>query len=324
MRLSRDFSPECEGRFRAASMPVRSLHTDEVETDEALVRRLLAAQLPQWADLPVERVRSAGTSHVIYRLGRDMCVRLPRIRSSAVQLDKEVRWLPALAPLLPLSVPVPLAKGEPGEGYPWCWAVCPWLEGDDATRERIADPRRAATALGRFILALQRIDPTGGPPPGEHNFHRGVPLAARDALTRDAIEALHGLIDTGAATAAWEAALRAPAWQRPPVWIHGDLKCGNLLAVRGRIRGVIDFGGLGVGDPACDLIVAWELFSPRHRDAFRAVLQVDDASWARGRGWALSVALIALPYYLDTHPAMVRYARRLLGEVLTDHERGAT
>jgi aminoglycoside phosphotransferase (APT) family kinase protein len=299
------------------------MHADEVDTDVALVHRLLGAQFPQWADLPIEPVRSAGTDNAIYRLGDDMAVRLPRIHWATGQVDKEHRWLPRLAPLLPLAIPVPLAKGRPAEGYPWHWSVHRWLEGENATVERIADPGQAATALARFVAALQRIDPAGGPPAGPHNFYRGVPLALRDPHTRAALEALDGVLDTEAATAAWEAALQAPTWHGPPVWIHGDLQSGNLLAVQGRLSAVIDFGGLGVGDPACDLIVAWDLFSAETRDLFRAVLTVDDATWARGRGWALSVALIGLPYYLDTNPVFVRYARHVIDEVLDDHQHSA-
>jgi aminoglycoside phosphotransferase (APT) family kinase protein len=304
-------------------VPAGKMHADEVETDASLVRRLLAAQFPQWADLPITPVPSAGTDNAIYRLGDDMAVRLPRIHGATEQVDKEHRWLPRLAPLLPLAIPVPLAKGTPGEGYPWHWSVYRWLEGENATIERIADPRQAATELAQFIAALQRIDPTGGPPPGPHNFSRGVPLAMRDPLTRAAIANLHGTLDADAVTAAWEAALQAPAWRRPPVWIHGDLQSGNLLAVQGRLSAVVDFGGLGVGDPACDLIVAWNLLSAETRDVFRAALPVDDATWARGRGWALSVGLIALPYYQSTNPVLAGIARRAIDEALADHKLGA-
>ena len=299
------------------------MHADEVDTDISLVRRLLAAQFPRWADLPLEPVDSAGTENALYRLGDDMAVRLPRRPGKTAQVEKEHRWLPRLAPLLPLAIPVPLAKGSPAEGYPSHWSVCRWVEGEDATMERIADPGQAAIDLAGFVAALQRTDSKGGPQPGRHNFFRGVPLAVRDAETRAAIASLGSMVDAAAVTTVWEAALRAPAWRGPPVWIHGDLKTGNLLAVQGRLSAVIDFGGLGVGDPACDMIVAWDFLSAETRDAFRAALSVDDATWARGRGWALSVALIALPYYLDTNPEMVDYAQRLLGEVLADRERTA-
>ena len=304
-------------------MPAGNMHVDEVDTDVSLVGRLLAAQFPQWADLPIEPLRSAGTDNAIYRLGDDKAVRLPRIHGATGQVDKEHRWLPRLAPLLPLAIPVPLAKGTPGEGYPWHWSVYRWLEGENATIERIADPRQAATKLAQFIAALQRIDPTGGPPPGQHNSFRGVPLAMRDAPTRAAIASLHGTLDADAATAAWEAALQAPAWHGPPVWLHGDLQSGNLLAVQGRLKAVIDLGCLGVGDPACDLQVAWNLLSTETRDVFRAALAVDDAAWARGRGWALSVGLIALPYYQGTNPVLAGISRYAIDEALADHKHGA-
>jgi aminoglycoside phosphotransferase (APT) family kinase protein len=304
-------------------MPADKMHADEIDTDITLVRRLLAAQFPQWADLPIRPVRFAGTDNAIYWLGEDMAVRLPRIQRVVAQVDKEQEWLPRLAPLLPLAIPVPLAKGTPVEGYPWNWSVYRWLEGENATIERLADPHQAATALAQFVAALQQIDPVGGPPPGPHNFFRGEPLARRDGSTRAAIASLQDMLDVAAVTAAWEVALQAPAWHGLPVWIHGDLQSGNLLAVQGRLSAVIDFGGLGVGDPAGDLIVAWNLFSADTRDIFRTTLQVDDATWARGRGWALSVGLIALPYYKHTNPVLADIARHTISEVLADHELGA-
>jgi aminoglycoside phosphotransferase (APT) family kinase protein len=299
-------------------MPAGNMHVDEVDTDASLVRRLLVAQFPQWAALAIAPVPSAGTDHALYRLGDAMAVRLPRIAWATPQVDKEHAWLPRLAPHLPLTVPVPLARGGPGEGYPWPWSITPWLAGEHVTIERLADPHQAATDLARFIAALQRIDPAGGPLPGAHNFGRGVPLAHRDRRTREAIRALDGILDTAAVTAAWEAALRAPAWHGPPVWIHGDVSAGNLLAVQGRLSAVIDFGGLGVGDPACDLMIAWTLFSGESRETFRAALAVDDTTWARGRGWALSWALIFIPYYVHTNPVGVSNAWHTIDEVLAN------
>src|SRR6266487_1578541 len=171
------------------------MHVDEVDVDISLVGRLLAAQFPQWADLPIVPFHSAGTDNAIYRLGDDMAVRLPRIHWATEQVNKEHQWLPRLAPLLPLAIPVPLAKGTPGEGYPWQWSVCRWLEGENATIERITDPGQAARDLAYFVVALQRIDPVGGPPPGVHNSFRGVPLSTRDAETRAAIASLDGMLD---------------------------------------------------------------------------------------------------------------------------------
>ncbi len=299
-------------------MAAGKMHADEVETDAALVRRLLAAQFPQWSELPITPVRSAGTDNAIYRLGDDLAVRLPRIHWAVGQVHKEHQWLPRLAPFLPLAVPVPVVMGAPAAGYPWHWSVYRWLPGANTTLEGIADPCQAALDLAQFIAALQRIDTTGGPLAADHNL-RGGPLATRDTATREALAALQGMIDGAAATAVWEAALQAPPWHRAPVWFHGDLLVGNLLFERGRLSAVIDFGGLGVGDPACDLMLAWSLFAGESRDVLRAALAVDDATWTRGRGHALSQALIFIPYYMDTNPVGVGNARRMIDAVLADY-----
>jgi aminoglycoside phosphotransferase (APT) family kinase protein len=294
------------------------MHSDEVDTDPSLVSRLLADQFPQWADLPIEPVESSGTDNAIYRLGEHMAVRLPRIPGGTGTIDKELRWLPELAPLLPVAIPLPLAKGSPGQGYPWHWSVHRWLDGECVNVERMADPVGLAQDLGGFVAALRRIDTAAGPTP-EQEGSRGLPLARRDAATRDAIVALDGVVDARAVTAAWEAALRAPTWQRPGVWIHGDLLSGNVLVDgNGRLSAVIDFGCMTVGDPACDVMAGWTLFSAEGREAFRSAIAVDDATWARGRGWALSFALIALPYYMHTNPVFVRDARHVIREVLAD------
>jgi aminoglycoside phosphotransferase (APT) family kinase protein len=233
--------------------------------------------------------------------------RLPRSPSRVAPLVNERRWLPCLGSL-PLAVPVTVAEGAPGEGDPWTWSVYRWLEGDNPTLERVADLEQAAIDLAEFVCALHRLDPTAGPPPGEHNFGRGEPLARRDDATRTAIASLHDELDVGAVTEAWDAALQAPPWSGSPLWIHGDLSAGNLLVRDGRLAAVIDFGCVGVGDPACDLMIAWTFLVSQARAVFRSALAVDDATWARGRGWALSTALIALPYYMDTNPVMVRGA----------------
>jgi aminoglycoside phosphotransferase (APT) family kinase protein len=299
------------------------MHPDELDIDASLVRRLLAGQFPEWARLSIRPVVSSGSDNAIYRLGDDMAVRLPRrVGRTVDSLAKEFEWLPRLAPHLPLAVPLPLALGAPGEGYPCRWAVYSWLEGEAATIDSLDDPQVAAEDLARFLAALQRLDTAGAPSVGEHNFFRGVPLAERDATTRRAIAALDGKIDGGAVTAAWEAALRAPDWDGPPVWIHGDFSDGNLLTARGRFNGVIDFGGIAAADPACDLMVAWSFLPAEAREVLRAELAVDDATWARARGWALSVALIALPYYWNTNPARVAVSLRRVEVVLADHAPG--
>ncbi|MEX2032810.1 MAG: phosphotransferase, partial [Dehalococcoidia bacterium] len=194
-------------------MPPPKMHADEVETDAPLVRRLLASQFSQWADRPIERVASAGTDNAIYRLGTDLAVRLPRRPSATAQAEKEDRWLPRLAPHLPLAIPEPVTLGQPGEGFPWIWAVCRWLPGRSALDATFDDPKQAARDLARFVRALQRIDTSGGPPPGPQNFGRGEPLADRDASVRRSLAALlPDEIDIPAVTAAWESALGAPAW----------------------------------------------------------------------------------------------------------------
>ena len=294
------------------------MHADEVDTDPSLVSRLLADQFPQWAGLAIDPVGSSGTDNAIYRLGEDMAVRLPRIPGGTGTIDKELRWLPTLAPLLPVAISQPLAKGMPGQGYPWHWSVHRWLAGESVNVERMADPVGLAQDLGGFVAAMRRIDTAGGPIAGRDGS-RGVPLAQRDAATREAIAQLDGVVDGAAVTAAWEAAVRAPTWPRPGVWIHGDLLSGNVLVDgRGRLNAVIDFGCMAVGDPACDMMAAWTLFEAEGREAFRSAIEVDDATWARGRGWALSFALIALPYYMHTNPVFVRDARHVIREVLAD------
>lgn len=291
------------------------MHVDEIHTDCALVRRLLAGQFPHWAELPVAAVSSYGTDHAIYRLGDQLVVRLPRIGWAADQAAKEAEWLPRLAPHLPLAVPTPVALGRPGEGYPFAWAVHEWLPGQDASGG-LADLDRAAVDLAGFVTALRAVDTTGAPTrlPGA----RGGPLAERDDGVRQAVAALGDRIDGAAALRSWEQSLAAPAWDDAEVWVHGDLLPGNLLVVEGRLSAVIDYGGLEVGDPACDLQPAWNLFSGESRRTFLGELCADDAMRLRGRGWALSQALIALPYYWQTNPGIVRQALHALDLVLTD------
>lgn len=298
-------------------MSAARMHPDEVPTSAELVARLLAAQYPRWADLPIRPVESAGTDNAIYRLGEDLAVRLPRIHWAVGQADKERTWLPRLALHLPLAIPVQVAMGSPAEGFPYTWSIYRWLKGENAAIARISDLNQAAADLAQFISALQQIDPANGPPAAETNL-RGCPLARRDASTRQAIAALDGMYPAARLTVAWEMALQAPDWERDPVWFHGDLLSGNILVEEGRIRAVIDFSGLGVGDPACDLMIAWGLFSGESRAVFRSALQVDDATWARGRWHALSQALIFIPYYLETNPAGVASARRTVEAVLAD------
>ena len=284
------------------------MHADELHTDAALVQRLVAAQFPEWAALSIERVPSSGTDNALYRLGDDMVVRLPRIHWATSGLAKELQWLPALAPLLPVAIPRPLATGVPADGYPWEWGIYSWLPGRNPAPGDVP-----LTDLVELLRAFRQVDLPDAPP-----TRRGKPLLSQDEWSRAALVELEGMIDTEAATAEWDAALEVPDWSGPPVWLHGDLLPGNLLVQDGRLSGVLDFSLVGVGDPACDLIVAWALLPSDERETLRRELDVDDDTWARGRGWALSVALVALPYYKDTNPGFAATARHLIGEVLAE------
>ena len=298
---------------------VTRMHDDEVITDASLVKRLIASQFPQWAELPIKPVPSAGTDNALYRLGNDMAVRLPRIHWAVGQVEKEHEWMPKLAPRLPLVIPSPLVMGEPDEGYPWHWSVYQWIEGENLTIDQIPDPVQAAVDMAQFINVLQQIDITDGPFVKDHGS-RGEPLALRDKVTREAIKSMDGMIDPNLALKVWDNAMHASHWDKEPVWFHGDLLPGNLLFHQGRLCTIIDFGGLGVGDPACDMMIAWGLFTGESRDAFRKALKIDDATWKRGRGHALSQAVIFIPYYLETNPIGVRNAMHQIKNVFADYQ----
>lgn len=285
--------------------------------DAALVRRLVDTQFPQWAALPLELLAPAGSDHVIYRLGDELSVRLPRHAGAIGQARKESHWLPRLAPHLPLTIPAPVGVGEPDFGYPWPWAVSRWLEGEVATVETLADSAPATVELAGFLTALQRFplseNVSAGDLPEELT---GRPLSDRDHATRAAIDRLAGVFDAPAMTALWEEALNAPAWSGPPVWFHGDFHTGNLLTRDGRLSAVIDFGSLGVGDPAPDLMIAFTLLTPANRAVFRDALGVDEATWLRGRGWALATGLNAYSSYAAVNPVIAAQTTRQIEAAL--------
>jgi aminoglycoside phosphotransferase (APT) family kinase protein len=287
------------------------------DIDAMLVGRLVGSQFPEWSGRRITAVEPNGWDNRTFRLGSDLLVRLPSAEAYSAQVRKEQRWLPVLAPHLPLPIPVPLAMGEPGEGYPWHWSVYRWLDGVPASMAPIGDSNRLAVALAHFLVCLEQIDATGGPEPGPHNFFRGGLLETYDAETRSAIAALRELINAELATEVWDTAL-ASTWHGAPVWVHGDVAAGNLLIKDGRLAAVIDFGSSGVGDPACDVTIAWTFLVGESRRAFRAALPLDAATWARGRGWALWKALITFAGNLDTDPAAATTARYVIDEVLSD------
>ncbi|WDZ76301.1 aminoglycoside phosphotransferase family protein [Ensifer adhaerens] len=292
----------------------------ELVIDASLVRRLIAAQFPQWSDLEVHPIEPGGWDNRTFLLGDRMTVRLPSAERYVLQVEKEHRWLPRLAPVLPLPIPVPLAKGVPGEGFPWCWSVYRWLQGDTLAVERVADLRDMAKDLTHFLRALRQADAVDGPLPGDHNFHRGGPPAFYDEQTRQALALLEGQVDTKTAREVWEAALAAP-FGGPPVWFHGDVAWGNLLVKDGRLSAVIDFGTSGIGDPACDLAIAWTFFHGDSREVFRDGIALDRGAWARGRGWTLWKALIVLAGMTGARESEKARQLAVIEEVLADHRR---
>lgn len=296
-------------------MPATEMPAAEVDIDVDLVRRLVASQFPEWSALRLEPVVSIGWDNAIYRLGDELAVRLPRRQIAADLVEKEHHWLPQLAPGLPLPVPVPLGKGVPDQGYPWRWTVCPWLPGAMAAVEPDVDLFEVAISLGRFVAALHRPGPVDGP----RTTFRGVPLAERADRTEEAFDRLHDVVEVAALRELWEEALRVPEWTGPDVWLHGDLHPANLLVDDRRLAAVIDFGDLVVGDPATDLITGWMLLSPEARRLFREATGVDDATWARGRGWAVALSAVCLANSAD-NPVITSVGRRGV-EALLDEAR---
>jgi aminoglycoside phosphotransferase (APT) family kinase protein len=286
------------------------VHRDDIDSD--LAARLVAAQFPQWAALPLTRVPLGGWDNRTFRLGDELSVRLPSAEAYAAQVAKEQRWLPRLARELPLPVPSPVGAGVPGEGYPWPWSVYRWLPGEPAETARVADATACAEALGGFLTALEQVDASDGPAAGVHNFHRGGDLRVYDTETRAALRALVGQVDTSAALEVWDSAL-ASRWEAPPVWVHGDVSAANLLVEDGRLSAVIDFGSSGVGDPASDTVIAWTFLEGPARDTLRAAWQLDEDTWARGRGWALWKGLITLVGD-PAHSGAARTVQRVLDE----------
>jgi len=288
------------------------------DIDESLVARLLATQFPDWAALPLARISPGGWDNRTFRLGTDMLVRIPSAPAYALQIEKEQRWLPQLAPRLPLRIPEPLALGRAGHGLPWAWSVYRWLPGEAAATGRVAALPVFARDLAHFLAALHRIDADGGPQPGIDNFHRGGGLAVYDAQARQAIELLKHRIDAAAAIMVWERAIRS-TWCYPPRWVHGDISPGNLLVVDGALSAVIDFGQLAIGDPACDLAIAWTFFFGESRDAFHSQLELDHDTWDRGRGWALWKALVVAAGLADAIAQDKQHCWKVIDEILLDH-----
>jgi aminoglycoside phosphotransferase (APT) family kinase protein len=287
------------------------MHKDEVLVDDDTVRALVKDQFPRWADRQLVRIADSGTDNAIYRLGNDLGIRLPRIQWAEAQIEKECRWLPPLAPGLPSAVPVPLAEGRPGLGYPFPWLVYPWLAGTSLDRAAVDSWSGLAEEVAEFVLALQQLPTEDGPAP----TRRGAPMAQFDEAVRWGISQLNGTVDVDRARDVWQSALEAGGWPEDPVWVHGDLLPGNILIAKGRLSGIIDWSGAGVGDPACEAMLAWSL-PPEARRIYRRALGFDDATWARARGWVVEQTVFYIPYYANSLPSAVDQATRRLSEAL--------
>ncbi|ALE05036.1 hypothetical protein AL755_05290 [Arthrobacter sp. ERGS1:01] len=295
-------------------MLIEKLHLDEVDIETDAVAHMLARQFPQWSGCPLEPLYPAGTDNVMFNLGGHYAVRLPRTPSAARTLAKELAYPPMLAPLLPAAIPTIVATGVPTGAYPFTWTVSRWIPGRNPLPGHAPDAM--PVRLAGFVKALHSIVPPA--PTRDLQSYRGGPLAARDLETRAAIARCRGDFDTGRLTRAWDIALAAPPGTGPATWIHTDLQPGNLLVDRGTLSGVIDWGGLSIGDPAVDLIVAWNLLDHAGRRAFRDNLDVADGDWERGRGWALSIGLVAYPYYVDSNPALAAVSKYQIEQVLAE------
>ncbi len=283
----------------------------EIHIDEALVRGLLRAQRAELAELPV-RVVANGWDNTIVRVGDEWMVRLPRREMAAALIANEQRWLPELAPLLPLPVPVPEFVGSPTADYPWSWSIGRWLPGQSAVEAPPLDQAATAEALGEFVLAMHQP----APPDAPANPFRGVALEARAAAVGDRVAGLGSRIDAARTLDVWEALSATPKWTGAPLWLHGDLHPSNMLTLDGRLSAVIDFGDLTSGDPGTDMAVAWMMFDATHRPRFRAVLEIDDHTWQRAAGWALNLSLAYLTG--DDSTSMPAIGRATLHEVLTE------
>jgi aminoglycoside phosphotransferase (APT) family kinase protein len=290
-----------------------------VKLDDALVRRLVDEQFPHWADLPIRQVVPGGWDNRTFRLGDELLVRLPSADGYLEAVAKEQRWLPVIAPHVPFEIPQPVALGQPTDRFRRPWSVYRWIEGEPYGTTPVADPAVFARDVARFCTALSRVDPRDGPLPGTHSFLRGAHPRVYDDDVQRSLHLLEGVIDTTAARAVWDAAMRTEI-SAPPVWFHGDIASGNLLLRDGALAAVIDFGTSGVGDPACDLAIAWTLLDAPSRAAFRDALPWDDEVWTRGRAWALWKAMLVLAGDSGAHDveAEARASRAVIDRILTD------
>ncbi|WP_283750386.1 aminoglycoside phosphotransferase family protein [Bacillus cereus] len=286
----------------------------------SLVEKLIQEQLPEWAHLEVKPVKLSGHDNRTFHLGDQMSVRLPSAAAYAPQVEKENKWLPILSKELSLPISAPIAKGNPSEEYPWSWSINKWIEGETVTKENVRDLKGFATDLGSFLVELQSIDTSNGPVAGAHNFYRGGLISVYDEEARVAIVNNKDVFDETLLKHLWDLALRS-TWNRKPVWVHGDVAPGNLLVKDGKLCAVIDFGILGVGDPACDAAMAWTFFDKNSRKILKKVLRMDEETWNRARGWALWKALITYDANKNSNKRVAEESYRVIQVIVDDYER---
>jgi aminoglycoside phosphotransferase (APT) family kinase protein len=301
----------------AADTGLIALPAGRVAATPALVQTLIAQQFPRWRHLPIRPVARQGWDNRSFRLGDRLLLRMPTARHYAAHIEIERHWLPVLAARLPLAIPQPIAIGTATTAFPFPWLVCRWLVGTPVDQASGLDQRLFADDLAGFLRALWAVPATDGPEPGPANFHRGGDLAAYDAQTRNAVAKLGSHVAGDAALGLWEAALAAP-WTGRPVWLHGDIAPANMLTRSGRLSAIIDFGQCAVGDPACDLAIAWRWFDPPARHQFLQACALDEASVRRGAAWALWKALIELADLPGVNPAGRTEAARVIDTILAD------
>ncbi|EOP68716.1 aminoglycoside phosphotransferase family protein [Bacillus cereus] len=283
-----------------------------------LVKKLIQEQFPKWAHLEVKPVKLSGNDNRTFHLGDGMSVRLPSDAAYVPQVEKENSWLPILSKELSLPISAPIAKGNPSEEYPWPWSINKWIEGETVTKENVRDLDEFAADLGSFLIELQSIDASNGPVAGEHNFYRGGFISVYDEEARVAIENNKDVFDETLLKHFWDLALRS-TWDHKSVWVHGDVAPGNLLVKDGKLCAVIDFGILGVGDPACDAAMAWTFFHKNSRKVFKEALRMDEETWNRARGWALWKALITYDAHRGSNEKVAEESYRVIQVIVDDY-----
>lgn len=281
-----------------------------------LAAKLISDQFPEYAHLPVASVEKQGHDNRTYHLGNDLLIRMPTAESYALKVPKEQKLLPQLAPYLSVKIPVPIKMGSPSKYYPYHFSIYRWLSGRSINLLFLSDETLLSLAydLAKFLKELESIHNIEGPMPGQHNWWRGDHLSVYDEGARGQIAKLEGVIDSDAALKLWLQACKTK-WSKPPVWVHGDFAIGNMLLENGRLSAIIDFGGMALGDPACDLVIAWTYLKEKAREIFIEEMALDEDTWLRARGWALWKATYELCQIKDKNSAEAFVQKKIVDEL---------